>query len=430
MTLSSDVHCRVCDGTGIFLPKEFLHLENNIDEILSAFPLPDIMGKGQWFFKPSTIARFIAYMYQKHDIEGKTIGCLASPTIAVGLSLLREISKLNFSITVLDIDSDILGFLSSKFKSINTYEYNIENDCPIDISGTCDTFVFDPLYSIDHYRIGISRCVQLIGLNRTDRSGYIIIPPEEIAPIKTESNGKKVPLQLAVFGFLNEMGLCIADYKDNFIEYSTPLSEEKILLKRSVSFGVQSKLDGWRGSDLVRVVSTAETVPLVENKTILEKRVNLNPRTGKEKNFIQLEELSISETCSVCSRCFTSYIDDQKLKKYTSYWKPEVITRTMNSWRAEGDQPYEIARSCTGFENTKNGDLTILRGPASREIWATIRDLEEELGISLPLNLILKRALPDFSELDQVKIRHEAKYFIIELMEIGLIKEREIVDEE
>lgn len=424
--LSSDVHCHACDGTGIFLPIEFLELEKDIASILSEFPLPDIMGKGQWFFKPKTIARLLAYLYQKHDIEGKTIGCLASPTIAAGLSLLKEKANLHINVLVLDIDADILELLSRRFQSIEAHIYDIGNKCPEELRGRCDSFVFDPLYSMDHYKIGLSRCVQLIGSNHPDRSGYIIVPPEEIAPIKTVRGGKNVPLQLAVFGYLNEMGLCIADFKDNFIEYSTPPAEAGILRTRSGSLFERYTLDEWRGSDLVRVISTSETIPLVQDDSPLSKKVNNSRRIGVGKNLIQLDELSSDSLCTICSRCFTTHYENQKIKKYTSYWKPEVIIRNMPSWRASDDQPFEVARSCAGFENTQNGELTILRGPAAKVIWEIMRDLESELDDNVQLDAIIERSLPDFYDLDMDQVRGEVKEFVREIMRIGLTKERNI----
>jgi predicted methyltransferase len=217
--LSSDVHCRACDGTGIFIPLEFLELERDIAYVLEDFPIPDIMGKGQWFFRPMTIVRTLAYMYYRGDIEGQKIVCLAAPTIAVGLAILQRKADLELSVSVLDIDTDILEVISKHFGSVHTQEYNLSNECPDRLKAQYDCFVFDPLYSEDHYRIGLSRCVQLIGCNHPDRFGYVVVPPEEIAPIRAVKDNKRIPLQLSVFRLLNEMGLCIADFKDNFMDY-------------------------------------------------------------------------------------------------------------------------------------------------------------------------------------------------------------------
>ncbi len=427
LALSSDVHCRSCDGTGISLPLEFLELEKKIYSVLNEFPLPDIMGKGQWFFKPSTITRLIAYMYQKQDIEGKSIGCLATPTLAIGLSIFKELTNINMQIKLLDIDSDILDLISNMTKNIELHIYDIENQCPQDLMGTCDNFIFDPLYSTDHYKIGLSRCVQLIGLNRPDKSGYIVIPPEEIAPLKNIRNGKKVPLQLDVFRYLNDMSFCISDFKENFIEYSTPPSEANILISNSRSLFDQYKLDDWRGSNLIRIISTSETIPLVSDDVILPTKINDNCRIGQNKTFVQLGELSGESECTICSRCFTTYHENQKLNNYTSYWIPEVAIRKMPSWRAPDDQPFEIAKSCVGFENIQNGDLIVLRGPAAKVIWETLRDLETQFNDTITIDAILERSLPDFYDLNTNQVKNEAMKFIEEIMKIGLIKNRHII---
>ncbi len=426
--LSSDVHCRACDGTGVFIPVEFLELERDVTDVLAHFPVPDIMGKGQWFFRPRTIVRTLAYMFQKGDVEGRRIACLATPTMSVGLACLQRKANLNLSVTVFDIDDDILRVIKQHFDSVEVRKYDISEECPTDSSGNFDCFIFDPLYAEDHYRIGLSRCIQLIGSHRPDKVGYVIVPPEEIAPIRTLREGKRIPIQLVVFGFLNEMGLCIADFKDNFMEYETPLAEVGILRQRANRVFSQDFFGEWRGSDLVRVVSTFNTHATVEGDTILTKRVNDRKRVGASQAFVPLDEIAPDAyPCRMCIKCFSTYPDDQRQHYYTNYWHPEILIRPMPSWRAEDDQPFEVGAACAGFENTQTGEIVVLRGPASKAIWEMMRDLEQELGEVLVAEEILSKSLPDYSCLDLDETLRDTTTFLDDLMKAGLIHRRRVI---
>ncbi len=425
--LSSDVHCRACDGTGIFVPFELLELERDIALVLEDFPPADIMGKGQWFFKPRTIIRTLAYMYLKGDIEGRRIACLGAPTLAVGLGILKDKAHLNIEVTLLDIDVDILDVVTQHFDFVDIHRYNISDNCPIELQDKFDVFLFDPLYSEDHYKIGLSRCVQLVGSHHPDKVGYLVVPPEEIAPIRTFRKGTNVPIQLAVFGLLNEMGLFVADFKDNFMEYTTPLAEAGILRRRTGAAVIGELAGEWRGSDLVRVVSTASTQPAIEGSANLEKRVNNRRRAGPTGSFVPLDEgISDGSICQVCTPCFSSHVEDQRHQSYAGYWKPELMTRVMHSWRAEDDQPFEVAPSCTAFENTRTGEIVILRGPAAKAIWKTLCDIEDSFKDSIDVESLVNRSLPDCRDLDHNEVLQATADFLRDLMKTGLCQSREI----
>lgn len=420
-SLSSDVHCRACEGTGVFLPAELLELEQEVRRVLDGFPRADIMGKGQWFFKPKSIVRTIALMYQKGDLEGKSIACLASPTIAVGLLLFRQYTAIEMSVTVLDIDADVLSHIERRFPDAKVELYNIADECPEHLQGMHDCFFLDPLYSEDHYKVGLSRCVQLIGGSQPDRVGYVVVPPEEIAPIRTTRKGVTIPIQLAVFGHISAMGLCVADFKDNFMEYSTPPAEAGILKRRTLMQVDRDSLDEWRGSDLVRIVSTASTQPLVSGDCILSIRVNDSRRTGVDRNFVPLAEIGTEdERCNLCPKCFSSRIDDQRRRSYAGYWPPEVYVRPMPSWRNESDQPFEVASSCIAFENIKTGELLMLRGPAAKAIWETLRDLESTVGTSLNLVDLVRDSLMDYENLNKPEVLRAGREFVMKLVDQGL----------
>jgi hypothetical protein len=184
----------------------------------------------------------------------------------------------------------------------------------------------------------------------------------------------------------------------------------------------------WRSSDLVRVISTATTHPMVEGDVRLEKKVNVRRRVGDARDFVQLDEITSEEVvCNVCVRCFSSHIEDQRRRYYGGYWSPEVLVRPMPSWRDEDDQPFEVGAACAGFENIRTGELVVLRGPAAKAIWETIRDLEEELGNTLDIEDILKRSLPDYGTHDPERLWREGIDFVKELMRVGLVRPRKIL---
>jgi predicted methyltransferase len=428
MDLESDVRCRSCDGTGLVVPAQLAGLQGKLANTLSRFPKPDIMGKGQWFFTPGTIIRTLAYLYLKGDIEGRQIVCLCCPTIGIGLELLRQQAELpKVGITILDVDADIVEFVSASYPDIRVQHYDFQNSCPEELRGNFDCFFFDPLYDEEHYLLGLSRCVELTGRAVPDKVGYVVIPPEEIAPVASKTFGRTVPIQLSVFRAINEMGFCVTDFKDNFLEYTTPPAEVGILQRRDPLLPRGERLGDWRGSELVRISSTVETKPSIEGHYRLKKRISDSRRLTTNSDFIPLQELEPpSSVCRLCVKCFSSQPEDQRRRGYQEYWRPTVQVRPMASWRDEGDQLFEVAPSCAAFENTETGDLVMLKGPAARALWEAMRDITTLTG-AIGVDEVLKLSLPDFEKLDPKTVRQEVLDFVAKLRELGLVT-LEVVD--
>jgi len=150
------------DSSLIEIPEEFVSI-NKIEEILRIRPEPDF-ALDQSHAISSTVVKRALYLLKKGDIEGKKIAFLGdddATSLAVGLLNLAE------EITVIDIDPNVIKFLSESannlsLKNFKVIEHDLRDICPTNILNNYDIVVMDPPYTNEGLRLFLKRAKQIL----------------------------------------------------------------------------------------------------------------------------------------------------------------------------------------------------------------------------------------------------------------------------
>lgn len=144
------------------IPEEFASL-NKIEEILKTRPEPDF-ALDQSHAISSTVVNRALYLLKKGDLEGRKIVFLGdddATSLAVGLLKLAE------EITVIDIDPNVLKFLSESANSLSlkkfkVIEHDLRESCPTNIVNNYDIVIMDPPYTNEGLRLFLKRTKQIL----------------------------------------------------------------------------------------------------------------------------------------------------------------------------------------------------------------------------------------------------------------------------
>ncbi|NVM45274.1 MAG: adenosylmethionine decarboxylase [Candidatus Lokiarchaeota archaeon] len=158
------------------IPEEFAAI-NKINEILSNRPEPDF-ALDQSHATSSTVVNRALYLLKKGDIEGRKMVFLGdddATSLAVALLNVAE------EITVIDIDSNVVKFLSDSatvlsLKNYNVLTHDLRESSPISVLNNCDVVVMDPPYTNEGLRLFLKRAKQMLktSLNIDGREHKII----------------------------------------------------------------------------------------------------------------------------------------------------------------------------------------------------------------------------------------------------------------
>jgi len=178
------------------IPQEFASLKI-IEEVLNNRPEPDFaLDQSHAVF--STVIKRALYLLKRGDIEGREIiffGDDDATSLAVGLLNLSE------KITVIDIDSNIIKFLSDcshnlSLKNFNVISHDLRDPCPDNLLNMYDIVVMDPPYTNEGLRLFLKRAKQVLKTKVTiDGKEHKVIgkkcllcfgnkPPEEMQQIQ------------------------------------------------------------------------------------------------------------------------------------------------------------------------------------------------------------------------------------------------------
>jgi len=144
------------------IPQEFASLKI-IEEVLNNRPEPDFaLDQSHAMF--STVIKRALYLLKRGDIEGREIiffGDDDATSLAVGLLNLSE------KITVIDIDSNIIKFLSDcshnlSLKNFNVISHDLRDPCPDNLLNRYDIVVMDPPYTNEGLRLFLKRAKQVL----------------------------------------------------------------------------------------------------------------------------------------------------------------------------------------------------------------------------------------------------------------------------
>jgi len=144
------------------IPEEFASI-NKLEEILSNRPEPDF-ALDQSHAISSTVVNRALYLLKKGDLEGRKIVFLGdddATSLAVGLLNLAE------EITVIDIDPNVIKFLSESannlsLKNFSVISHDLRDPCPINILNNYDIVVMDPPYTNEGLRLFLKRAKQVL----------------------------------------------------------------------------------------------------------------------------------------------------------------------------------------------------------------------------------------------------------------------------
>jgi len=144
------------------IPEEFASF-NRLEEILNNRPEPDF-ALDQSHAISSTVINRALYLLKKGDVEGRKIVFLGdddATSLAIGLLNLAE------EITVIDIDPNIIKFLSEKANILSLKNFRVESvdlrePCPTYILNQFDVVVMDPPYTNEGLRLFLKRAKQVL----------------------------------------------------------------------------------------------------------------------------------------------------------------------------------------------------------------------------------------------------------------------------
>ncbi|MHA1477485.1 MAG: adenosylmethionine decarboxylase [Promethearchaeota archaeon] len=144
------------------IPNEFAPI-SKIEKILENRPEPDF-ALDQSHAISSTVVNRALYLLKKGDIEGRKILFLGdddATSLAVGLLNLAE------EITVIDIDPNVIKFLSESANTLSIKNYNIlkhdlRESSPVNILNNYDIVIMDPPYTNEGLRLFLKRAKQVL----------------------------------------------------------------------------------------------------------------------------------------------------------------------------------------------------------------------------------------------------------------------------
>jgi len=147
------------------IPNEFASI-SKIEEILENRPEPDF-ALDQSHAISSTVINRALYLLKKGDIEGRKILFLGdddATSLTVGLLNLAE------EITVIDIDPNVIKFLTDSantlaLKGYNVLTHDLRDSSPVSVLNNYDLVVMDPPYTNDGLRLFLKRAKQILKTN-------------------------------------------------------------------------------------------------------------------------------------------------------------------------------------------------------------------------------------------------------------------------
>jgi len=144
------------------LPEEFSYL-NNIKTYLDKRPPPEFALDQSHADVPTVIKKAL-YLLKKGDIEGRNIIFLGDDDF---ISLAVGLTKLAKNITVLDIDTRVLDYLSKSVEELSINNFNVishdlREPFPDDLVNKYDVVIMDPPYTNEGLRLFLKRARQAL----------------------------------------------------------------------------------------------------------------------------------------------------------------------------------------------------------------------------------------------------------------------------
>jgi len=238
------------------------------------FPIPsgframqDIVRKIRKEIKPKTeyeqgpltlnaALRKVAFAISKGDILNKNVICVGDDDV---LSLILALTGLPRSITVIDIDEDILNLIKKYAEElkvkvpIKTYLYDLKKPVPKILKGKFDTFLTQPPDTVLGFTLFVSRGVE-----------FLKARPGMIGYAGLTTTGCPLLGLLEIQKNLTKMNLLITDILSKFCHYLPGETEiNKVEVPEYVPYPTKKI---WYIADLIRVKTTKNTKPLFKGE--------------------------------------------------------------------------------------------------------------------------------------------------------------------
>ncbi len=198
--------CPACQGKGLILDARFEEALNRFLQVTRDRP-PPIFEYNQGLIHPRDLALKSAFMFQRGDLEGRSILLIGDDDL---FGILLAVLGLSRSITVLEVDERLTQYIDQKVKrhrlSITAKQYDVHSALPLELQSTFDTFVTEPPEGLKGMLLFLERAVDALEIGG---GGYFGLTTLE----------SSLPKWLAVQRFLMERGMVITDLLRNFSLY-------------------------------------------------------------------------------------------------------------------------------------------------------------------------------------------------------------------
>lgn len=158
-----DLRCNVCNSKGLRITKYFKEVLDKFLEITKDRPnaIPEF---DQGVVEPLTLIYRVIFMYYKGDIENKNVVLIGDDDLT---SIILGLSNLPKSILVLEADKRLVDYINTKAKNLNlnnlkSQVYNVEDSVDQKLLNGFDTFLTDPVETIEGITLFISRGVSML----------------------------------------------------------------------------------------------------------------------------------------------------------------------------------------------------------------------------------------------------------------------------
>jgi predicted methyltransferase len=158
-----DLTCNECNSKGLRITKYFREVLDNFLEVTKDRPnaIPEF---DQGVVEPLTLIYRVIFMYYKGDIENKDIVLIGDDDLT---SIILGLSNLPKSILVLEADKRLVDYINNKAQNLNLNNlraqvYNVEDSVNQELLNSFDTFLTDPVETIEGITLFISRGVSML----------------------------------------------------------------------------------------------------------------------------------------------------------------------------------------------------------------------------------------------------------------------------